>query len=93
MKTSSGVLMDAVGASFPGGGFTVMLIDSLPVAPRLSVAVKVMRWMPALREILMDSPSPMVPSRSEVHTSEEPDSQPSSASDPVPAKLMESVVR
>ena len=49
-----GLVMDAV-----GGALMVIPIEALPDAPSLSVAVRVMIWLPALREELKDSPVPI----------------------------------
>ena len=83
-----GLVMDAVGSAL-----TVMPIEALPEAPSLSVAVRVMVWLPALREALMDSPVPIGPSRLEVHTREAPARGPSSGSVADPLKAILSVVR
>src|SRR4051812_45724978 len=60
-----------------------MLVD--PVAPFESVAVSVMVCVPPDSvEVVNDTPLPIVPSRLLVHTSDAPESVPSSGSDPLP---------
>ena len=93
VSPSPGLSMDAVGGELIEGALTVMATEALPVAPRLSVAVKVMVWLPALREALKDVPVPIVPATLDVHTSEAPTRAPSSSSFPEPLKVMVSPVR
>jgi len=78
-------LIVAVGARFDA--VIVSVTVAIAIAPFESVAVNVIVCTPTDSEVVVnDAPVPICPSRLLVHTSDEPLSAPSSASDPVPLK-------
>ena len=88
LAPSEGVVMVAVGEVLPYW-LTVMLTESLRVASSMSVAVRVIVCVPTDRSLIVkEVPVPIWPSISEVQTIELPVRVPSSASSPVPLKVI-----
>ena len=85
---SEGLVMVAVGRVFTAR-FTVMLTESVPVASSLSVAVRVIVCVSTDRPFVVnEAPVPIWPSMIDVQTRELSSKVPSSASSPVPLKVI-----
>jgi hypothetical protein len=85
-EPGTGLVMFAVGAALAAS--TVMLTNSAPTTPWLSVAVRETVWCPMLKEALKEPPVPSCPSTFEAQTNESSIRGPSSGSLADPLKTM-----
>lgn len=83
----AGDVTAATGGKFTVDAFTVNAIDTLDDAFWLSFAVSVIVCVPMPSDdVVSDAPVPSVPAMLLLHTSDAPDSVPSSTSTPAPTK-------